>query len=714
MELKNMDIAAELWTLVDKELEPYLRAREPELDLPKVQRSRDLSQGDVTLMFAGVCAKRKCNPKEFTASLAVEIQAKVDAALAAGKKTLVSKVVGAGPYFNIFLNRAVVYGLVIKAVQRLGSKFGHLDDMKGKSIVVEHTSSNPNAPLHIGNLRNTMIGAHLGNLLNAVGYDAKQHFYVNDLGAQIGLTALAYSRCYHLMEPKMKVDHWIGSMYAIMNTFTELQKLGVDIGAVGDAHDTGKEAIDAISKKYVDGAADDEEKKKGILEYLDIFQDLRDRSPEHHALFQLVLQETRTIEDIKLSAGQLNLSYERQEPAAINIFRKMVTDCLCGVQQTMETYGVQHDQFDFESELGWEGSNQKFLEILRKSPYFIPQTNCNDQGVPQGAYIDFTSFIADQNLPTGKRGYQKIYPPLYVLRPDGSTLYTFRDVVYSFKKAANKDMVLNIICSEQDLAQQKVSLAMYAMNPELLGKQYHVSYDLVKLTSGKMSGRRGRYLLADDLYSELKAVIVEKMRKKYVDKGEDISQEQFEAVTHEVAAASMKYALLSCSCHVQINFDIAKVTDFEDASAPFILYNSTRLTSLINKFHDRVKTGEVEKLPPLENVDLSLLDNQIEWELLLDYVLNFGNIIRAAACPTIPAPPQLPEYGTHKVCDFLNYYVRALSSYYGPKGVRILPTPCGKHGGGPAMYARIHLCNAFKQVIDNGLKLLMINPLEKM
>ena len=47
-------------------------------------------------------------------------------------------------------------------------------------------------------------------------------------------------RCYHLMKPAMKVDHWIGTMYAIMNTFSELQKLGVDIGALGDACDQGE------------------------------------------------------------------------------------------------------------------------------------------------------------------------------------------------------------------------------------------------------------------------------------------------------------------------------------------------------------------------------------------------------------------------------------------------------------------------------------------
>ena len=97
------------------------------------------------------------------------------------------------------------------------------------------------------------------------------------------------------------------------------------------------------------------------------------------------------------------------------------------------------------------------------------------------------------------------------------------------------DLILNIICSEQDLAQQKVSLAMAMMNPAMEGRQYHLSYDLVKLTTGKMSGRRGRYLLADDLYEDLKTVIREKMDKKYKEKGEVISAEMFDTVTHEVS-----------------------------------------------------------------------------------------------------------------------------------------------------------------------------------
>lgn len=43
--------------------------------------------------------------------------------------------------------------------------FGHTESKKGKIAYVEHTSANPNAPLHIGNLRNVLIGAHVSNLL---------------------------------------------------------------------------------------------------------------------------------------------------------------------------------------------------------------------------------------------------------------------------------------------------------------------------------------------------------------------------------------------------------------------------------------------------------------------------------------------------------------------------------------------------------------------
>ena len=108
----------------------------------------------------------------------------------------------------------------------------------------------------------------------------------------------------------------------------------------------------------------------------------------------------------------------------------------------------------------------------------------------------------------------------------------------------------------------------------------------------------------------------------------------------------------------------------------------------------------------------------------------------------------LTRLASAQVCDFLNMFTRNLSGYYGPAGVRILVNTKEVDGVAPppaepaavaAMHARVHLCTAFRQVrkprcwhqapgaeqltrvldataqvIDNGLRLLMITPLERM
>lgn len=65
-------------------------------------------------------------------------------------------------------------------------------------------------------------------------------------------------------------------------------------------------------------------------------------------------------------------------------------------------------------------------------------------------------------------------------------------------------------------------------------RQYHLQYDLVKLKTGKMSGRRGRYLLADDLYNQLKEEIRKKMAAKYEERGEKVTTEFFDEVIRQI------------------------------------------------------------------------------------------------------------------------------------------------------------------------------------
>jgi arginyl-tRNA synthetase len=97
-----------------------------------------------------------------------------------------------------------------------------------------------------------------------------------------------------------------------------------------------------------------------------------------------------------------------------------------------------------------------------------------------------------------------------------------------------------------------VALAMCAMNPAMRGRQYHVSYDLVKLTTGKMSGRRGRYLLADDLYTELKDIIKHKLETRFKEKGDDVSPELFAKVRCCTAMKKWRIVILARVWHFVI------------------------------------------------------------------------------------------------------------------------------------------------------------------
>ena len=227
----NDDALKQIMRRVFEEIKPFVTRHEPDVpeeDLPELSRTRDLSKADFTVQWSRFCAKRKVNPAEYVKNLSETIQRQIEED--GNRDGFIKSVQGVGPYMNIFVKRQKVFKLAINAIIEQGTKYGCTNAGQGKKVIIEHTSSNPNAPLHIGNLRNVMIGAHLARVMQACGCEVTQAFYVNDLGAQIGLTALAYSRIYTKIKPTMKIDQWIGAMYAVMNTCQELQQVGVQPG----------------------------------------------------------------------------------------------------------------------------------------------------------------------------------------------------------------------------------------------------------------------------------------------------------------------------------------------------------------------------------------------------------------------------------------------------------------------------------------------------
>ncbi len=102
----------------------------------------------------------------------------------------ISVVTAVGPYVNFTIGRDTFAAGLVGEILTKGASFGSGMTGGGKTVVIEHTSINPNASPHIGRARNGLIGDTLTRMLRFEGYDVDVHYYVNDMGKQIGLLAL--------------------------------------------------------------------------------------------------------------------------------------------------------------------------------------------------------------------------------------------------------------------------------------------------------------------------------------------------------------------------------------------------------------------------------------------------------------------------------------------------------------------------------------------
>ncbi|MDG3547029.1 arginine--tRNA ligase [Methanobacterium formicicum] len=118
-----------------------------------------------------------------------------------------------GPYINFFFDPELFSRMVLESVQE---DYGLLEE-KNEKIILEHTSANPNGPLHIGHIRNAIIGDSLARTLRSAGYQVETQYYVNDMGRQIAMIVWGLQNLDYQMDPKGRGDVEIGKLYFQVN-----------------------------------------------------------------------------------------------------------------------------------------------------------------------------------------------------------------------------------------------------------------------------------------------------------------------------------------------------------------------------------------------------------------------------------------------------------------------------------------------------------------
>jgi arginyl-tRNA synthetase len=126
--------------------------------------------------------------------------------------------------FNVvkgFLNLSITESYFLKQFNEeiLSSDFG-VYAPNGKKVMVEYSSPNTNKPLHLGHVRNNLLGYSVSELLKAYGYDVVKVNLVNDRGIHICKSMLAWQKWGNGETPEstgLKGDHLVGKYYVIFD-----------------------------------------------------------------------------------------------------------------------------------------------------------------------------------------------------------------------------------------------------------------------------------------------------------------------------------------------------------------------------------------------------------------------------------------------------------------------------------------------------------------
>jgi len=137
-------------------------------------------------------------------------------------KTIKGKIVGA--YLNIFLDKKEEAKSVITKILNEKDSYGSSQILKNKKVMVEFSGPNTNKPLHLGHLRNDVIGESICRLLKFCGAEIYKVNIINNRGVHICKSMFAYKRLANGKTPTsegVKSDHFVGDLYVAFHKYHE-------------------------------------------------------------------------------------------------------------------------------------------------------------------------------------------------------------------------------------------------------------------------------------------------------------------------------------------------------------------------------------------------------------------------------------------------------------------------------------------------------------
>ena len=262
---------------------------------------------------------------------------------------------------------------------------------------------------------------------------------------------------------------------------------------------------------------------------------------------------------IMQEAQAMLVAWEQGEPAVIELWETMNAWVLGGFEKSYAQMGVSFDKIYRESNTYLLG--KKIVDGGLASGTFFRKED-------QSVWINLEAEGLDEKL---------------VLRKDGTSVYITQDMgtaQLKFEDFGAKKSVY-VVGNEQDYHFEVLFHILKKLNKPYSFGNYHLSYGMVDLPSGKMKSREGTVVDADDLMSEM--VQTAKERTTELGKIEGFSEAELDSLFNQLGLGALKYFLLKVDPKKRMLFNPEESIDFQGNTGPFVQYTHARICSMIRK-----------------------------------------------------------------------------------------------------------------------------------
>lgn len=400
---------------------------------------------------------------------------------------------------------------------------------KDSTVMVEFSSPNTNKPLHLGHIRNILLGWSMYEILSAAGHRVLRTQIINDRGIAICKSMLAWQKWGQGTTPastQTKGDHFVGDYYVrfeneFRREFQAWQQTD-EAQAVFETQHRSDETKAAFFARYKN-------------EYFN------------------------TASTLGKEAREMLIRWENNDPDTMDLWRQMNGWVYEGFDATYERLGVAFDHIYYESDTYLLGKS--IVEQGLQSGVFYQK----DDG---SVWVDLENEGMDQKI---------------LQRSDGTSVYITQDIGTAVQRYQDHQAhrMIYVVADEQNYHFEVLFAICRLLEQPFADGMHHLSYGMVELPHGKMKSREGTVVDADDLMDDVKS----EARSIALDKGtiNDLPEAEQEDIVTRIGMAALKYHMIRVQPQRRMVFDPAESVDMQGQTGPYIQNAYVRIRSILRK-----------------------------------------------------------------------------------------------------------------------------------